>query len=84
MAISDTKKVQTLINEAARAIEAARLISVVRAKYNAATPSITGTPLQGNGAAINTWLDSIEAILADPMADLFVASKVDSHRGEAL
>lgn len=80
----DTKKVQTLINEAAKAIEAARNISIVRAKYTTANPSITGTPLQGNGAAINQWLDDFEALLANPIADLFVDNKVATHRGAAL
>jgi hypothetical protein len=80
----DTKKVQTLVNEAAVAIEAARKISSVRAKYVTANPSVSGTPLQGNGAAINQWLDDFEALLADPVADLFVSNKVASHRGKAL
>ena len=82
--MSDTKKVQTLINEAADIVVVARKITALRAKYNTANPSITGTPLQGNGAAINLWLDNLETLLADPVADLFVASKVDSHRGKAL
>lgn len=82
--LNDTKKVQTLINEAAKAIEAARKISTIRAKYAASNPSISGTPLQGNGAAINQWLNDLEAVLAQPVADLFVDSKVASHRGQAL
>lgn len=82
--INDTKKVQSLVNEAADIIEVARKITALRAKYTTANPSITGTPLQGNGAAINQWLDDFEALLADPVADLFVNSKVDSHRGKAL
>ena len=82
--MQDTKKVQTLINEAASIIETARTITALRARYAAANPSITNTPLQGNGAAINQWLDDLETLLADPVADLFVASKVASHRGKAL
>lgn len=82
--IPDTKKVQSLINQIADAIDAAKEISVIRAKYIEQTPSIADTPLAGQGAQINAWLDSIEALLSDPIADLFVNSKVKSHRGSAL
>ena len=82
--MQDTKKVQTLINAAAESIIAARNISNIRAKFKAASPSINNTPLAGNGSSLNAWLDSLESILADPMADLLVNNKVKSHKGNAL
>lgn len=82
--MSDTKKVQTLINRAAAGIEAARDLEVIRALYAAANPSLTGTPLQGKGALLNTFLTDLDTLLNSEAATLLVDNKVASHRGTAL
>ena len=86
--VADAKKVQTLLNLAADAAEAIRLqrdiLETVRALYVTANPNITGTPLEGNLAAISTWLDDVKAVADDPVVDGLIAARVPTHRGKAL
>ncbi len=82
--MQDTKKVQTLINAAAHAIEEARKLELVRGKYNTANPSITGTPLQGKLTILNKFLNDLDTLLNSEAANLLVDNKVASHRGKAL
>jgi uncharacterized protein HemX len=91
VAVADTKKVQTLINAAgyeALAIRAAiTRLKAVRALYNTAAPDATGTPLEGNLAAVSNAIDSIDVLMntTDSVVwDGMVAAIVPSHRGEAL
>lgn len=88
MALADTKKAQTLINRAAAAAEAIQAASAdleaVRTLYNAANVNPTGTPLQGNVAAVSNWIDSVVTVASSAVADAMIAAKVPSHRGEAL
>lgn len=81
---ADTKKVQTLINRMGKAILAGRDAEAIRDAYIAANPDITGTPLEGNIAAINSWLTNFIAVLNDPVAQTFIDNSVPSHRGKAL
>lgn len=82
--VADTKKVQTLINRMAEAIEDGRKAEAVRDAYTAAQPDVTGTPLEGNLPAVDSWLSDFIAILNHPVAQGFIDAKVDSHRGSAL
>lgn len=82
--VADTKKVQSLINEMADIVEVGREAEAIKASYIAAAPDVTGTPLEGNIAAVNTWLNSLSAIMSDPIAQGFIDAKVQSHRGDAL
>ena len=82
--VADTKKVQTLINHMADAVEAGRAAEVIRYAFIAANPSVIGTPLEGNLSAVNTWLTSFITDLNDPVAQGFINARIASHRGEAL
>lgn len=82
--VADTKKVQTLINRMADAIEAGREAEVIKDAYTAANPSVVGTPLEGNLPAVNTWLTGFIAVLNDPVAQAFIDEKVPTHSGDAL
>ena len=82
--MQDTKKVQTLINAAAVAIEEARKLETIRTKYTAASPSVTGTPLQGKLTTLNKFLNDLNTLLNSEAANLLVDNKVKSHRGKAL
>lgn len=82
--MQDTKKVQSLINAAAVAIEEARKLEAIRTKYIAASPSVTGTPLQGKLTLLNKFLGDLDTLLNSEAANLLVDNKVASHRGKAL
>jgi len=82
--VADTKKVQTLINHMADAIESGRASETIRGAFITANPSVVGTPLEGNLAAVNAWLTKFIADLNDPVAQGFVNARVPSHRGKAL
>ena len=88
MALSDTKKAQTLINAAARAAKTidatATMLEGLRALYTAASVDPTGTALEGNVAAVSMWVDAVRAVADDPVVAGLIAAEVPSHRGEAL
>jgi hypothetical protein len=88
MALSDTKKAQTLINAAAQAAKTldatAASLEGLRTLYTAAAVDPTGTALQGNVAAVSAWIDSVRAVADDPVVAGLIAAEVPSHRGEAL
>lgn len=82
--VADTKKVQTLINHMADAIEAGRAAEAIRDAYILASPDVTGTPLEGNVTAVNTWLTGFISSLNDPVAQALVDARVSTHTGKAL
>lgn len=82
--VADTKKVQTLINRMADAIEAGREAEAIKDAYAAANPDVTGTPLEGNLPAVNIWLTNFIAVLNDPVAQSFIDERVPTHTGDAL
>lgn len=86
--VADAKKVQTLINLAASAAEVIQqqrdVLATVRDLYQTAAPDVTGTPLEGNLAAVNAWMNSVAAVADDPVANALIAAKVPTHRGKAL
>ena len=88
MAISDSKKCQTLINacaqEAQRIKVAATRLEAIRALYVAASPDPTGTALDGNVPAVSAWIDAVRATADGAVPDGMIAARVPSHRGEAL
>ena len=65
MPIADTKKVQTMINILAEAAEEARAavakMKAVRTKFQTHNPSVAGTLLEGNVAAVNSALNALDA-----------------------
>ncbi len=88
MPISDKKKVQTLINRVGNDLADMRArmasINATKALYTAASPDITGTPLEGNLAAVNNALTSLETSLNLAAFTAMINAVVPSHREEAL
>jgi len=82
--LADTKKVQSLINRVAEAVEGAAFVTDLRAKYIEESPSLVGTPLEGKSAEVDKWLDDVHAVLTSPTALLFIQNKVKSHKSNAL
>lgn len=92
MAISDKKKVQTMINITAEQIIIVRTaitaMQEVRTTFQNVNPSTTGTPISGSVAAINTALNALDATVNGGSTasawNLLINSHIDSHTGEAL
>jgi len=88
MALADTKKVQTLINVAASAMEAARIaasdLEDTRDLYISASVSAAGTPLEGLVAPLNTALNSLLVETSGSIWDTLISLEVPTHRGKAL
>ncbi len=88
MPISDSKKVASAINhvgQAALDIRAAvAKMNAIIVKFQAANPSVTGTPLEGNKAAMLTAITNLATEINKPVWDALVAAIEPSHRGEAL
>lgn len=86
--VADTKKAQTLINAAAEEAEkiqaAAARLAGLRSLYQTANVDPTGTPLDGNVAAVSSWISSVQSVAASPVADAMIAAKVPTHLGDAL
>jgi hypothetical protein len=89
---ADSKKVQTIVNIAARAAEDVReaiaRLEAARTLFNAVNPDRTGTPLAGgNAAALSGAIDRLGTLVNDTDAAIWsalIAAKVPTHRGEAL
>lgn len=86
--VADTKKVQTMINRTALAMQKVREgvseMEEVKALFQTANPDVTGTPLDGNITAVNTALTSLKAESDKDIWSTMIAAIVPSHRGEAL
>lgn len=82
--VADTKKVQTLINRMSDVVECMREARAIKDAYLAANPSVAGTPLEGNLAAVNAWMNDLFAVADSPIAQSFINNNVPSHRGDAL
>lgn len=81
---SDSKKVQSAINRLSDILTEMDKVSDLKAAFVAANPDVTGTPLEGNKAAVNQLLTDIEALAGGVVATAVKAAVVPSHRGEAL
>jgi hypothetical protein len=88
MALSDAKKVQTIINRAADEMTAIRAALVrfqaTKALFMAANPDVTGTALEGNTATLNTALGLLQAEADKAIWTALIAARVPSHEGKAL
>lgn len=86
--VPDSKKVQTMINIMANAAQSCRdardKMLAVRTKFQAINPDITGTPLEGNVAALNSALNALDAELNKAIWTGLIGAKVPSHEGKAL
>ena len=88
MPIADTKKVQTLINAAGQQAllvrEAVATMKAIRTLFNTANPDVSGTPLEGNLAAVSNAIDSLDTEISGAVWDGMIEAIVPTHRGEAL
>jgi len=91
VALSDAKKVQTMINITAKNIIAVRAaiesMKDVRTVFTTIDPDVTGTPLEGNVDAVNTALNNLDTLVNSTNAavwDGMIAAHIDSHREESL
>ena len=88
MPIADKKKVATFIGVAAEEVvklkaTAARL-EHLRTLWGQHSPDVTDTPLDGNVAAISTWIDAVRAVADNAVANGLLAGVVPTHRNMAL
>ena len=90
MALADSKKIQTMVNilgQQAQIIRAAvATMRTVEIAYNALnpTPSVTGTSLQGNKAALAAGLNTIDTEISGQEWTDQINGIVLSHRGKAI
>ena len=88
MAIADSKKCQTLINVAAAKVLELQAVSAklqaLRTAFVAQAVDPAGTPLDGHVAQISAWIDAIDAVATDAVANGLLAAIVPSHRNKAL
>lgn len=81
--IADSKKCQTLINVAGKASQRMRadlaIIEACRAVFNAASPDTTGTILDGQTAAVASWIDDLTSVLESPVADALIGGIRSGH-----
>lgn len=87
--VADTKKVQTLINRAAVQAgivrEAVAALKVLRTQYQAAAPSLTGTPLSNaDVTAISQSINTIDGAIGAAVWDKVIGAVVPTHGGKAL
>ena len=88
MAIADSKKVQTMINVAAQQMviirAAVTTIEAVKTTFQTVNPDVTGTPLDGNVAALNAALVSLRSEVDGAVWSGLIAVIEPSHRNKAL
>lgn len=88
MAVSDTKKAQTLINKCALIVQRikgdADELVALRAAYQAQGVDPTGTPLDGHVADVSAWIDAVEGVGDNAVANGLIAAYAPTHRNKAL
>jgi len=88
MPISDKKKCTTLIGIACDAVRklqaAATRLESCRTAYQTQSVDPTGTPLDGNVAAVSTWIDSVRSVADAAVPNGLLAHEVPTHRNDAL
>lgn len=88
MPIADTKKVQTMINVAGQQLEIIRAavvtLEAVKTAFTVHNPAVTGTPLEGQVAALNAALVALRTEVDKAIWTGLIAAIVPSHRNRAL
>ncbi len=86
--VADTKRCQTFINvvaeEMARIRVAMDKITEYRAKFQTANPSVAGTPLSGNVAALNNAYVGLKNEVDKVIWTELIAAQAMTHRNNAL
>ena len=84
MPIADRKKVYHLIDAVAEEVEklqvASARLQVLRSAFQAQNPSTENTPLDGHVLAVSAWVDAVEAVATNAVANGFLAHKTVRHR----
>jgi len=79
MANTDNKKIQVLVNAAAKALITMRaqmvILNIIRTKFTTANPSAMGTPIEGIKAALNTELDALDTALNSANFDTVITGR---------
>ena len=88
MPISDIKKAQTFINVVGRKVATMRAlrddITAMRTKYQTQSVDPTGTPLEGNEAALNSAINSLSTALDVATFTGLINATVSTHNDNAL
>jgi hypothetical protein len=88
MPLADTKKCQTLINIVAEQVKllkvASTILLICRQAYQDQNVNPTGTPLDGHILEISNWVDDVELVANNMIANGFINNIVPSHRNKAL
>lgn len=86
--VSDTKKIQTMINVLADQMTIIRsavdTMVAVKTAYISINPDTTGTPLDGNVSTVNSALKALKTQTDSSVWTAMINAKVLSHRGEAI
>lgn len=82
------KKVADLVNGAAVAAQAIRaqvaILKALRTIFNTVNPSVVGTPLAGNLAALSASIDALDTQANLAVWTAMIAAYVPSHQGNSL
>lgn len=85
---ADSKKVQTVINTVGQQVQFMRdgmdRINEMKVKWAAHNPDVTGTPLDGNVAALNTAVTTLETALNSAVFTGLIAAISPTHENKAL
>lgn len=73
-----------LVNAAIELQDIAQRLTVLRARFESANPSVAGTALQGQVTAINGWINSVVSVANSPVIDAMIKHAVATHQGKAL
>ena len=88
MALSDKKKVQTMINIAGQQmqiiLDAVTTIETMKTAFTTINPDVTGTPMEGNKTALNNALTSLRTEVDGAVWAGLIGAIVPSHRNKAL
>lgn len=86
--VPDTKKVADLVNSAATEALSIRAsvarLKALRTAFLAANPSVVGTPLAGNLAALSASIDALDTQASLAVWTAMIAAYVPSHQGNSL
>jgi len=86
--VADTKRVQTMVNIVGQQMLLIRAamarIEAVKAAFTTANPDVTGTPLDGNVATVNSAIVALKAEVDGAVWTQMIAAIVPTHRNTAL
>lgn len=85
---ADTKKCQTLINVTAQKVTELKAIATklkaLRTAFTSQAVDPAGTPLDGHITQISAWIDAVDGVANNAIANGFLAQVEPTHRNKAL